>query len=387
MPRSAAKMSSGDAGAQSPTGKPHKSLLRRVFMVLGCVVAVVLIGFVALVGFLTATEYKPTQTEKLTVVKTGNGEGTKPVTAGQDLTYMTWNVGYGALGDNADFFMDGGTSVYTATKERVEENVAAISSEITSVDPDYLFLQEADRNSSRSYGIDEVPQMAASLESYCFAYNFKVAYVPYPVPPVGRVESGIITASDYALGDAMRYSLPISFSWPVSLANLKRCLLITRTPVVDAQGADTDHDLVSVNLHLEAFDSGAGKVAQTKMLAKILQKEAAAGNYVVAGGDFNQSFSSTDISAYSAQEGKWTPGILDESAFERDLQFLQDTGTPSGRSLDQAYEGADKSTFQYYMIDGFIVSSNIEVKSIQTQDLGFKNSDHNPVVMQLSLAA
>jgi len=34
---------------------------------------------------------------------------------------------------------------------------------------------------------------------------------------------------------ATRYQLPISFSWPISMVNLKRCLLETRIPI---QGSD-----------------------------------------------------------------------------------------------------------------------------------------------------
>lgn len=35
------------------------------------------------------------------------------------------------------------------------------------------------------------------------------------------------------------------------------------------------------------------------------------------------------------------------------------------------------------MLDGFIVSPNIEVLSVETQSLGFRYSDHNPVVMEI----
>jgi len=45
---------------------------------------------------------------------------------------------------------------------------------------------------------------------------------------------------------------------------------------------------VLVNLHLEAYDSGEGKIAQTKLLVEFLEQEYAKGNYVIAGGDFNQ---------------------------------------------------------------------------------------------------
>lgn len=39
------------------------------------------------------------------------------ISRGKEISMMTWNIGYGALGDNADFFMDGGKMVNTATKK------------------------------------------------------------------------------------------------------------------------------------------------------------------------------------------------------------------------------------------------------------------------------
>ena len=35
------------------------------------------------------------------------------------------------------------------------------------------------------------------------------------------------------------------------------------------------------------------------------------------------------------------------------------------------------------MIDGFMVSKNITVESINTLNYGFENSDHNPVLLNI----
>ena len=66
-------------------------------------------------------------------------------------------------------------------------------------------------------------------------------------------------------------------------------------------------------------------------------------------------------------------------------QLLTDATVPTCRSLDQPYEGADKDNFQFYVIDGFIVSDNIQVEELKTLDLDFANSDHNPVVLKFTL--
>ena len=62
-----------------------------------------------------------------------------------------------------------------------------------------------------------------------------------------------------------------------------------------------------------------------------------------------------------------------------------DPSVPTCRSLDQPLEGADLTNFQFYMIDGFVVSDNVEIKSVETKDMGFKATDHNPVVMDVVL--
>ncbi|MDY2788576.1 MAG: hypothetical protein SOU05_04130 [Atopobium sp.] len=140
-----------------------------------------------------------------------------------------------------------------------------------------------------------------------------------------------------------------------------------------------------INLHLEAYDEGEGKAAQTAQLAKLMQQERAKGNYVIAGGDFNQVFSNVDTSAYPAQGGKlWQAGMLDTSQLGEGFNAVMDTTTPTCRSLDRPYNAADKN-FQFYMIDGFIVSDNVQINTVKTIDTGFEYTDHNPVKLTVTL--
>jgi endonuclease/exonuclease/phosphatase family metal-dependent hydrolase len=294
----------------------------------------------------------------------------------RDISILTWNVGYCALGKDADFIMDGGGNAPAATKEVVQKNIDSVASALSKMNADVTFLQEVDANSNRSYYIDQRPYFSSG--SSAFGINFKANFVPYPIPPIGKVDGGIETLSKYPFAEGTRIQLPCPFSWPVRLGILKRCLLLNRIPI-----EGDDHDLVLVNLHLEAYDSGEGKIAQTAMLKEILEKEVQDGNYVIAGGDFNQSFSNIDTGAYAPQEGKWQPGYIDTGSFGEGWQFLMDESTPSCRSLDQVYDGADRDSFQFYLIDGFIVSGNLKVRSFRGIDKDFVNSDHNPVMREV----
>lgn len=356
----------------------NKTFAKKIIKALLSVVLVLVIAAAAGIGVLTIFEYRPEDKEDIELIGTAD----KTLSTGDSFTVLTWNTGYGALSDNSDFFMDGGTMVYTADKDRVQENLEQMAVEIKSIDPDIVFLQEVDRVADRSYKIDEVSffQESNNDKVSSYALNMDAIFIPYSIPPIGRVKVGIQTLSAYEVSSSARLSLPVPFKWPVSTCNFKKCLNVSRIPV-----AGTDKELVLVNLHLEAYDSGEGKIAQTNMLRQVLQAEVDAGNYVIAGGDFNQVFSNTDTSAYPVYDGLWQPGSIDVAEFGDDFTFITDSSVPTCRSLDKVYLGADKDSFQYYIIDGFIVSANITIDSCKTQDLGFVCSDHNPVVLEVTL--
>ena len=359
--------------------KKKRSFGVRLLRFLGSIILIVVVLAALLLGSLTVAEYKPDAVE---IVSAEGWNEVVPDT-GKTLTVLSWNTGYGALGDNADFFMDGGKGVKTATQARVEENMKNMLDIAEEIDPDVLFIQETDRSSTRSYKIDETRLWKNRFASYTsvFANNFKVSFVPYPVPPIGKVDSGLLTLSRFEMKDEKgeRIALPCPFSWPLRIANLKRCLLISRVAI-----PDSDKELVLINLHLEAYDSGEGKIAQTNMLKEILKQETDKGNYVIAGGDFNQTFSTVDMSAYPVLDGMWQPGIIDASDFDDSVQLVMDSSTPTCRSLDRPYAAEDPSAFQFYMIDGFIVSSNLTVKRCVTLDESFLSTDHNPVLLEVA---
>ena len=353
-------------------------VIGKILKILGGVVgALILVIAVALI-VLSIAEYRPAETE----VIIPDHEASAVLETGKPLTLVSWNCGYGALGDNADFFMDGGTSVYTADRERVQSNLAGIRDALKELSPDLLALQEVDVNSSRSYGTDERAVLREALPGAyeSFACNFNALFVPYPLPPIGHVESGLYTLSAAEPRVSARVSLPVPFSWPIRLVNLKRCLLVSRFPV-----AGSEHELVLINLHLEAYDDGEGKEAQTRQLVSFMQEEYAKGNWVIAAGDFNQRFTNVDQSAYPVYEGMWQPGEISAEAFGSDFSLLADNSVPSCRSLDKPLAGAETEGFQFYLIDGIIVSGNVKADTMETLDYGFTCSDHNPVRMSFTL--
>lgn len=348
----------------------------KYFLFLVLAVAIVAAGGI---GYLTVTEYRPAYAED---AQRGNVLREGKLTGGQTVRVLTLNTGYGGLDAGEDFFMDGGEGVRPSDAETVRQNMLGIEDLIRGADADFVMLQEVDTDSKRSYGYDQWRQYEFDLEDYesRFALNYSCDYVPYPVTePIGRVHSGVATYSRYDITAATRYRLPCPFSWPVRIANLKRCLLVTRIPI-----DGSEQELVLVNLHLEAYDDGEGKAAQTAQLARLLQEERARGNYVIAGGDFNQSFSNVDTSMYPLQDDDlWQCGYIDVSSLGDDLTAVMDNATPTCRSLDRPYDGS--ANFQFYMIDGFIVSDNVRIDALETINAGFEFTDHNPVLLNATL--
>lgn len=350
-----------------------KKILKIVLLILCVILALACIGIL----ILTVTDYRPKAQEP---AETSLAQS-RILSANDSIRILSWNTGYGGLDQHVDFFMDGGKMTFPSSQSVVEENVSAISSFLTESQNDICLLQEVDKDSSRTKHLDELTlyHQETGLD-YSYAPNYRCLFVPFPIPPLGQMESGIVTLSSCQRKEgSIRVSLPSPFTWPVSTANLKRCLLVDRFPV-----EGTDRELVIINLHLDAYDSGEGRVAQTKALLAYMSAEYEKGNYCVAGGDFNQLFPDTEELYPVKNPELWMPGGLEEDLLDEGWQYAFDAAVPSCRLLNQPYDPADENT-QYFVIDGFIVSPNVEVEHVETIDLAFANTDHNPVQLVVRL--
>ena len=359
-----------------------RKALFAVISSISSLLAVLIIAVGSTIFYLSATEYNP---DTITQVEVHN-QRNEIVQKGQDYTLMSWNVGYGVLDKNTDFFMDGGSQVRGISKEITAGNISATAEDTLANNPDFVFYQEVDVDSTKSNNVDEVSIYTNKFKDFAYtrAINYKVDYIPYPLPPLGKVDSGLLTFSKYKIDNSVRMSLPCMFSWPLRVANLKRCLSINRLPI----DGDSEHELVLINLHLEAFDDGEAKKAQTEALKKVLDEELnVKNNYVIAGGDFNQIFESVK-DTFPIRPNVWTPGKIKDEEFEAiNYQVCTDT-KESCRAVNQPYitTGDKKVDNQFYIIDGLLVSRNITVKSkgVMTE-YDFAHSDHNPYKLSFSL--
>ena len=319
-----------------------------------------------------------------TLTAEGSTEGMAET--GQEYTLLSWNIGFGAYEADYGFFMDGGTESWAWSKERLDANLADIAGKLRDWNPDFCLLQEVDIDATRSYHRDERIVMKAALteERYAsvFAQNYDSPFLCYPfTQPHGASQSGLLTFSAHGMeSEALRKELPIE-NGLMKFLDLDRCYSVSRIPV-------TGGELVLYNLHLSAYTSdGTIATEQLRLLLSEMQKEYEAGNWCIAGGDFNKDLlgDSSRWWGHADKEYTWAQPIPEETFSGVNIVLVapldEADPVPSCRNADGPYHQG-----QYVLtVDGFLVSPNVEVRESRVVDNGFANSDHNPVELRFVL--
>ena len=347
----------------------------KILKITGTVIitAILLFGFFLI--YSTLSWYNPPQ-------KINLAENSFPDTIRCDsaLSILSWNIGYAGLGENMDFFYDGGQKVRD-TKERTLINLDSINHFLKRNNShSFIFIQELDLNSTRSHYLNEMDSLFAETSYHTvYAPNYVVKFVPVPpTSPMGRVSSGILSLSRFLPKKSIRYAYPGMFGWPNRLFNLRRCLLANRYPTNNGK------EFVLINSHMSAFDDGSLKKQEMNYLREFVLAEYTKGNYVVVGGDWNQSPPGLSLTKFGA-DYKIESFILSniKSDFMPETwKWACDTTSPTNRYLLTSYH--PEKTFSC-IIDFFLVSPNVEVIQNKTYHLHFQNSDHNPTSMTFML--
>ncbi|MBN2636322.1 MAG: hypothetical protein JXR61_08625, partial [Prolixibacteraceae bacterium] len=331
-------------------------------------------GVIIVVG--SITNYRPEPVTELNVEETGIISEISDTT----FTLLSWNIGYGGLGADMDFFYDGGTKV-KPDKNLVSKYTSGIFGFLQSVDSiDFILLQEVDKNSARTSKLDETKLVESVLSDHTasFGTNYDVWFVPIPLfNPLGKIEMGQMILSKYHPAEALRYSYFSKYAWPKRLFMLDRCFLVSRFSLANGK------EMIVLNTHNSAYDDN-GKLREMEMplIRDFMIGEFEKGNYVVAGGDWNQN-----PPGYNPEQvDKTYPAVyrekLREDIFPPDWQFIFDPSHPTNREIDAPLTpGKTEVT----IIDYFILSPNIKVEQINVVPLNFQNSDHNPVLIKLNI--
>lgn len=352
-----------------------KKLLQCLGWLLLAVVLVV-VGYVAYV-MLSYHRIEDKQTLQADIVST------EVLPAGESCTILTANIGYGSYPPSYSFFMDGGTESRAYSRDNVLANMQGIGESIETQTSDILLLQEVDEKANRSWKVDEYALLRSRFSSMnaLYAVNYDSAYLFYPLTcPIGKTLSGLAVFSRYSLQSSLRRSLPIATDFS-KLIDLDRCYTVSEIPVSNGK------TLYLYNVHLTAYGSTAAiSSAQITMLAEDMKAKTAAGNYVICGGDFNHDFTGTSVEQLnpSGISYEWCQPLPTSLLPEGITPCTDYTGSlvATCRNLDKPYTPGESFTV---VLDGFLVSSNVECVTVENLDWGFTYSDHNPVRMVFRL--
>ena len=348
-------------------------VIKRILKALLITIAVIVILFVGLIVFAVISDYKPKEKEIISTAAK-----VEVVNDTIELSLLTWNIGYCGMDKEMDFFYDGGTKVFTPKPTCINNlrEVEKFLKQNNSID--FILVQEIDKNSKRSYHINEYDSLTRSLKNYypSFAKNYDVFFVPVPpATPMGKVLSGITTFSKFQPSSSIRYTFPGEYGFPKQLFMLDRCFLVNRYPLKSGR------ELIVINTHNEAFDPGQIRKAQMAYLKDFLLNEYRNGNYIITGGDWNQT-PPEFRSAFTGNKTDTTQMVIPSDYLPPDWKWLYDNTTPSERNVVAAY---NPSTTTTNVFDVFLVSPNISEISVKGIQLNFENSDHNPVIIHVKL--
>ena len=347
--------------------------MKKILKTLAVIVGLIAAFFVFLIVYATITDYKP---DVQTIVYEGETSDVFADSALIDI--LIWNIGYCGLSADMDFFYDGGKMVRTSL-EQTKKNINSVKDFLIKNDTiEFILIQEVDKKAKRSYKTNQYDSLKFLLHDHMAFYgkNYDVFFVPLPFTnPLGSVDAGLGTFSKYKPTSSVRFSFPGNYDWPKGLFMLDRCFLVNRYKVSNGK------ELLVINTHNSAYDDGSLRSQQMKYLKDFLFSEYEKGNYIIVGGDWNQSpanFQPDFVHNFDTiNHSEIADDYLPES-----WNWIYSNKVPTNRRLLKPYI---KNATMTTVIDFYLISPNIEKLSIETIDLDFKNSDHQPVIAKIKL--
>ncbi len=346
----------------------------RVLRPLLYLILFLVLAFVLFLSYAMIDDYRPGEVESQQVFSDPD-----IIRDSSALSLLIWNIGYAGLDASMDFFYDGGKQM-RPSREGVRRNMDGILKTLSPYrDFDFVLLQEVDKNSRRSYHLEEFQLIQDGFPGYhaFFGKNYDVSFVPLPLKePMGKVESGLMTLSRHKPNRVERRSFPGNYAWPMKLFMLDRCFLVSRFSLANRK------ELVVINTHNSAYDDGSLRAAQMEYLRAYLLAEYAEGNYVIVGGDWNQT-------PYGVVPE--LPGHLFDTEnltyVEKDYPgpdwiWAFDPSQPTNRRVKTPYDPEHTATT---IIDCYLLSPNFKRVEVRTKDVDFEFSDHQPVEMHVKL--
>ncbi|PCH91945.1 hypothetical protein COB80_01125 [Candidatus Kaiserbacteria bacterium] len=292
------------------------------------------------------------------------------------LKILTWNLGYGAMGAEADVSFEGGKNIIPSSKKAIVKNISGIQKVLEKSKADVFLLQELSSGSllNRWHNIRHAVQHVLPRHSRNMVSNFSLPLFFDFL----RNEHGLGTFVKEKLNIHRKHSSPLA-GGELYYKVIRRFDYALTTFVETGDGKV----VAFINTHLSSFDiRGTVRIEQFKQLIAYVKKLTKNGYSVVIGADWNMHAGKVNFSKDSdkKQYEKYTHDFPYHLLGDGWTSHFA-PNTPTLRAANRPYKKGESTTAT---VDGFICSPDIQVDSITTLDLDFEHSDHNPVEIVVS---
>ena len=152
--------------------------------------------------------------------------------------------------------------------------------------------------------------------------------------------------------------------------------------MITRYNVDNGKELVLINLHNSAFDDADQlRKEEMKFIKKLITEEYEKGNYVIAGGDWNQNPPGLNLDNINKYKNRsvWP---IQKDFLPNEWNWVFDPSVPTNRDVHEPFNIQSTTCT---ILDYFVTSPNIEVLETKTTDMEFEFSDHQPVLISLKL--
>ncbi len=332
-------------GAQTPQQQSVRLALAAIFLLSGCV---------------SMTD-KPLEAFTSVAAGQAHAEATEP------LNLLVWNIGYAGLGEESDFKTDGGKMLRPPSRAVVEKNVAGITAVLRNQDADIVLMQELASDGFITRGVDVQADIREALQQYDMFWSPDIR--TSMLVRALSVEHGPATFTSVMTKPPSTHRIPAE---PSVMGVIKRQ---HHVQVIELDVSGRPWTLI--NVHLSAFDEGAEKrTEQLDAVLELAREHYAQGRAVVLGGDWNLQLLDTNFPHTSTEDALFWLFPFPHDRLPTDWQIIADPKTPTVRTNERPYNVGENYTT---IIDGLIISPNVEALYVETLSLDFKFTDHQPV--------
>lgn len=350
-------------------GSRRRKLITMLLLALAAII-------IYLLAVVLANRFRSAPAVQDAVVSRAPGQPLPLVPDGSVLRIMTWNIGYAGMGHESDFVADGGVQSRPLSRELVDRNLAGIVSVLRDAAADVYMIEEAAAPSWFTYQTDVLQGVVTALAGY--DWLFGADFSTRLVPPPWKTGIGNAIFSRFRIASASRLALPLEPTFVMGTFRKIYRMHVARLPL-----PSSDRSLVLISVHVAAFDKDAEvRLRQLRDVIAFASREHSAGNPVIIGGDFNLRLARTEFPNTTEPRHlfwlhDWPPDLTPPG-----WTLAFDPARPTNRTAYKPYVAGENYTS---IIDGFLCSPGIHVRGVHTQDLGFQHTDHNPVILELSL--